>query len=591
MAYLKYLKVQLLVFIISIFMSSDSLCQCTNTILNPMTNVEASAFNDAVVISTTSNAGEYFIIEKLSLGGTYIFSSSNVTDYITIRDKDGLVLLDHGPTPLSYTINGADIVSVHINLATPPYGAEQVERTTYVVCTTCPPLPLKVELGSLVEVSGIITIGDVAVPPEAGMIRWNDLNNDFEGYDGEKWRSLTRKKAWGAASILERNENQKVISSGGNSNDEFGISVAISGGYAIVGAYKEDGFGGILDKGATYIYVRNANTWILQQKIQDHLGAAGDLFGSSVSISGDYAIVGAENDKIGANSHQGSAYIFVRNGSTWTQQAKLTASVGSNFDYFGSSVSISISGDYAIVGAMEDGIGDSGSAYIFVRNGSIWTQQAKLTASDADHGEGFGISASISGDYAIVGAFSDDVGTNTDQGSAYIFVRNGSIWTQQAKLTASDGSGGDWFGYSVSISGAHAIVGAFLDDVGSNDNQGSAYIFVRNGSTWTQQAKLTASDGSASDYFGRSVSISENHTIVGTYFDDVGGNTNQGSAYIFVRNGSIWTQQSKLTASDGNQFAYFGVSVSISGDYAVIGALGDDVGANTDQGSAYFFNK
>ena len=138
----------------------------------------------------------------------------------------------------------------------------------------------------------------------------------------------------------------------------------------------------------------------------------------------------------------------------------------------------------------------------------------------------------------MIGARYDDVGANADQGSAYIFVRSGTSWTQQAKLVASDGATNDQFGCSVSISadGAYAVIGARYDDVGANSDQGSAYIFVRSDTSWTQQAKLVASDGVAGDFFGCSVAISADgaYAVIGAYYDDVGANTNQGSAYIFA---------------------------------------------------------
>ena len=165
---------------------------------------------------------------------------------------------------------------------------------------------------------------------------------------------------------------------------------------------------------------------------------------------------------------------------------------------------------------------------------------------------------------------------------------NWSLATQQAKLTASDGAVGDQFGISVAVSGDTALVGASLDDVGSNTDQGSAYVFVRSGTTWTQQAKLTAADGAASDFFGFSVAVSGDTTVAGAYNDIVSGNSFQGSAYVFSRNGSTWTQQTKLTAADGAANDWFGYSVAVSGDTAVAGTVLDDVGS-TDQGSAYVF--
>jgi hypothetical protein len=321
-----------------------------------------------------------------------------------------------------------------------------------------------------------------------------------------------------------------------------------------------------------------------QAKLTASDGAAGDYFGWSVSISGDYAVVGASfDDDKGASS--GSAYIFKRDGTTWSQQAKLTASDGAAGDMFGCSVSIS--GDYAVVGAYYDGDKGyaSGSAYIFKRDSTTWSQQAKLTASDGAAEDFFGCSVSISGDYAVVGAYYND-DNGTDSGSAYIFKRDGTTWSQQAKLTASDGAAGDGFGWSVSISGDYAFIGANLDD-DKGDASGSAYIFKRDGTTWSQQAKLTAYDGAAGDVFGCSVSISGDYAIVGAYGDGDKGSVS-GSAYIFRRDGTSWVLQQKLLASDGAAGDVFGCSVSISSDCAIVGAYSDDDKGN-NSGSAYVF--
>jgi hypothetical protein len=388
------------------------------------------------------------------------------------------------------------------------------------------------------------------------------------------WCLLLADPARGAAWL----ERQKLLAFDGAANDYFGWSVSISGDYAIVGAWDDDkGY----NSGSAYIFKRNGETWSQQQKLLASDGAAGDYFGYSVSISGDYAIVGAYGDDVG----KGSAYIFKRNGTNWVQQQKLTASDGAAGDYFGESVSIS--GDYAIVGALydDDKGTDSGSAYIFKWNGTSWVQQAKLTALlDGAASDAFGCSVSISGDYAIVGAYGDD-DKGSDSGSAYIFKHDGTAWVQQQKLTASDGAAEDRFGGSVSISGDYAIVGAR----GNDSYKGSAYIFNWDGTIWSQQQNLTASDGAAEDRFGYSVSISGDYAIIGAYCDDQKG-YKSGSAYIFNWDGTSWVQQKKLLASDGAASDYFGNSVSISGDYAIVGADCDD-DKGTTSGSAYVFMK
>lgn len=391
-------------------------------------------------------------------------------------------------------------------------------------------------------------------------------------------------------------QSAKLFAADGAAFYDFGLSVSISGDTAIIGSYQA-AVGGNGVQGTAYVFVNNGGTWTLQQKLTASDGAVSDQFGFSVSIDGDTAIVGAWQDNIGLNNEQGSAYVFVRSGTVWTEQQKLTASDGDANDFFGDSVSID--GDTVVVGAY-GGIAVAdlhpGSAYVFVRNGTTWIQQQKLTASDGEIGDGFGFSVSISGETAIVGSWQDNVGANNQQGSAYVFVRSGTTWTQQAYLIASDGTSADTFGISVAIEGPTAIVGADSGTVGGNPFQGSAYVFVRSGTVWTEQQKLIASDGANGDQFGRSVAISGDTAIVGAGDDNGGSNFGQGSAYVFSRNGTTWTQQQNLTASDTTAGAHLGVSVAISGHKILVGAPRADVSVSNlivpqvaDQGAVYVF--
>jgi uncharacterized repeat protein (TIGR02543 family) len=374
-------------------------------------------------------------------------------------------------------------------------------------------------------------------------------------------------------------ERQKLLVSDGASGDCFGYSISISGDYAIIGAWGDDA-----EKGSAYIFKWDGTGWSWQQKLTAFDGAAGDSFGRSVSISGDYAIIGAYGDE-DKGRYSGSAYVFKRDGTSWSQQAKLTADDGAEYDFFG--FSVSISGDYAIIGADQYYSHGAGSAYIFKRDGESWNPQAKLTASDGVAEDWFGWSVSISGDYAIIGAWGNAIigvgGVDIRRGSAYMFKRDGTSWSPQQKLTASDGAAYDEFGHSVFISGDYAIIGAYNDD-----DKGSAYMFKRDGTSWSQQAKLTADDGAAGDEFGYFVSISGDYAIVGADQYYSGYDSGNGKAYIFKRDGTGWSQQQKLTALDGAAGDWFGFPVSISGDCAIVGAPRDD-DMGTDSGSAYIF--
>ncbi|KAH8085544.1 hypothetical protein JL720_7530 [Aureococcus anophagefferens] len=295
--------------------------------------------------------------------------------------------------------------------------------------------------------------------------------------------------------------------------------------------------------------------------------AAEDYFGYSVAISGDLVVVGAYRDD-DAGSKTGSAYVFrtTNDGGSWTQTAKLVAS-----DAAGQLLRQIRRHQRRLVVAGADGNNeDVGSAYVFrTRNGGAsWSQTAKLLASDAAKDDVFGESVAISGDLVVVGAYgNNDAGSSS--GSAYVFrTRNsGASWTQTAKLLASDAAAEDYFGYSVAISGDLVVVGAYRDD-DAGSKTGSAYVFrtTNDGGSWTQTAKLVASDAAKDNYFGKSVAISGDLVVVGA-----DGN-NEDTA--------------KLVASDAAAKDNFGYSVAISGDLVVVGAYEDD-DAGSSSGSAY----
>jgi hypothetical protein len=389
-------------------------------------------------------------------------------------------------------------------------------------------------------------------------------------------------------------QQAKIQASDKQSGDYFGYYVSISGdgNTAIVGASGEDTGGS--GAGAAYIFTRSGTTWTQQQKIQASDKQTNDLFGHFVSISGDgnTAIVGAYLEDTGGTD-PGAAYIFTRSGTTWSEQQKIQASDKQTYDYFGFSVSISGDGNTAIVGARGEST-SIGAAYIFTRSGTSWSQQQKIQASGfVSSYDNFGNSVAISedGNTVIAGAPYADTGW-ADAGAAYIFTRSGTSWSAQQKIEASDKQASDRFGTSVAISddGNTAIVGATGEDTGGTD-AGAAYIFTRSGTSWSQQQKIQASDKQQYDYFGERIAISGdgNTAIVGAYIEDTGG-TNAGAAYIFTRSGTTWTQKAKIQASDKQANDYFGISVAISedGNTIIVGANAEDTGG-ADTGAAYIY--
>jgi hypothetical protein len=256
-----------------------------------------------------------------------------------------------------------------------------------------------------------------------------------------------------------------------------------------------------------------SSTAFTQTELTAADGVPGDTLGYSVALSGKIAVIGA----YGANNNTGAAYVFVQSGSTWTQQAKLTAADGVPGDETGASVAVS--GNRSVIGAPYKNKG-TGAAYVFVQSGSNWAQQAELTASDGASEAQCGFSVAVSGNTAVIGA----PGRSNYTGAAYVYVAGGGTWTQQAELTASEGAAGDQFGYSVAVSGNIAVIGA-----PSFNHTGESYVYVHNSSTWMQRAKLVAADGGPVDYFGWSVAASGTTGTIGA----PARNAFVGTAYMF----------------------------------------------------------
>jgi hypothetical protein len=362
---------------------------------------------------------------------------------------------------------------------------------------------------------------------------------------------------------------------------ECGTSASVSGDTAVIGCPLDDA-AGVIAAGSAYVFVRSGAVWTEQQRIVASDGTTGDEFGSSVSISGDTVVVGAPNDV----NDTGAAYVFVRSGSTWTQQQKLVAPDGGPNEGFGHAVSVDA--DTLVVGTPFQTL-QSGAAYVFVRSGTIWSPQQKLMASDAGLTDQFGFAVSLSGDTALIGAHQDDTAGGLDAGSAYVFVRSGATWALQQKLEAADGAASDAFGRSVAVGPDTAVVGAPFDDTLGGTNAGAAYVFLRSGTVWTEQQKLMASDGVTTAQFGFAVSLDDDTAVVGANGDDAPGLPDAGSAYVFLRSGAVWSEQQKLAAPDGAPDDRLGYSISISGDTVVAGARLDDVLGSLDAGSADVF--
>jgi hypothetical protein len=341
----------------------------------------------------------------------------------------------------------------------------------------------------------------------------------------------------------------------------LGETVSISGDTIVAGARVDSRDVDL--GGAAYVFVRTPNGWIEQQRLAPADIAAGDQFGSSVAISGDTIVVGAMNDDDGANN-AGSAYVFVRSGTTWTLQQKLRAADPGADHAFG--LSVAIEGNTVVVGSPLDGHAGlySGSAYVFVGSGTAWAQQQKLTGSDTVAVDRFGFSVAINNETIAIGGPT----LGSGEGQAYVFARNGSIWIEQQKLTSTDGGPGAMFGVSVRVDRETIAIGSR-----GRLSSGAIYLFERDPSGWIQQQIVTAS-GSG---FGSSIAIN-GETLV--------GGAPGSAACIFTRHGNLWSQQQTLTSGNPPSVNQFGYSSAIS-DYGWIAI--SDPSEGSYSGGVYVF--
>ncbi len=375
----------------------------------------------------------------------------------------------------------------------------------------------------------------------------------------------------------------RLVASDGINNDKFGYSVSVSGDTAVVGAPDASQSG--TDSGSAYVYRYIDGQWIEETELIPSDGGAYDEFGLSVAISGDTVIVGDYQEDGVAEPSSGSAYVFVRNNGVWSQQQKLRALDSDFYGYFG--YSVAIEGDTAVIGAYGDDPSAStsvntGAVYVFERTGGIWSQTAKLTAPVVNTAPSLGISVAISNHTIVAGAMGDN-GIDAESGSAYVFVQENGIWGQQAKLAADDGATGDRFGVRVAVLGDEVLVAADYDNDQGN-HSGSVYVFSRTNGVWSQDAKLLPTDGVADGHFGRGLAINGDRYFIGADQDAEFG-AFAGSAYLFERQGEIYVEVEKLVNSQDTSYAYFGADLAVSNDQLIVGSYLD-----ATKGAAYVFD-
>jgi MYXO-CTERM domain-containing protein len=404
--------------------------------------------------------------------------------------------------------------------------------------------------------------------------------------------------------LLAASAEAALTMSAGGSADRAGLSVALNAdaSFALVGVPYDDTTAGGTDSGSVRVFARTGSTWTEQATLLPADIARGDVYGLSVALSADgsRALVGAYWDSTAAGTRAGSARVFVRSGTDWTEEARLFATGAAPEDQFGTAVALDDAGTRAVIGAPYDDTAagsDAGSARVFVRTGSVWTEEAALLAPDGAESDTFGSAVALSGDgtRVLVGAPWDDAGIGTYAGTAHVFVRAGATWSAETRLLGADTEADDHFGQALALStdGLRAIVGAPYDDVGGLQNAGSVRVFARRGAGWVEDGTLTVGDPVAFEYLGWSVALGGGASVIlaGLINDSTAGGFQTGSARVFLRGNTGWAEDAALIAADGAPSDGIGWSVALAADgsRAVLGAPYDETPAAVDGGSARVF--
>jgi hypothetical protein len=378
---------------------------------------------------------------------------------------------------------------------------------------------------------------------------------------------------------------QKLYASDASSNAGLGRAAFVAGDTAFVGEPNEQG------PGSVYVFERTGGVWAEAQKLTPDASPPGSDFGYAVAFDGATAIVGAPFTTLTDDGlrHQGAAYVFTKTDGVWSEAQKLVASDFGPENQFGNAVAIS--GDTLLVAAYNAPIGANvyqGAVYVFTRTGNTWTEAQKLTASDGAANDDFGYAIALAGTTAVVSS-PYAAGANTMQGAAYVFTSDGATWSEMQKLVADDGQSWDDFGSAIGFDGATLAIGAQYAAFGDNAGQGAAYVFAPSGGAWTQVAKLSSSDGAASDAFGESIALSGTTLVAGAPFAAIGENSGQGAAYVFSGSGATWNETAKLIADDGAASDFLGYAIATDGVSTLVGSPFAVIGDESGAGAAYLY--
>ena len=448
----------------------------------------------------------------------------------------------------------------------------------------------------LLDVNGAIRVGGTTVA-NTGAIRWNEIKNDFEGFNGVAWVSLTGGKGkWGdqLSYSTENTSTHLELVTSTVEGEEFGYNISAEGDWMVAGAYR-DGVPNQSSKwaaGSIRVFQRNNDLWQEKYAHYDPDTKTNDFFGVSVGMTPTHIIAGAPNADAGIINDIGKAYIYTFNQNGSALQSTLSAPDGQSQDNFGCAVAIS--GDVAVIGASGNdvsGISNMGSAYVFTRTGNTWSHTTTLIPSDGSLDDYFGSFVSVWGNYIAVSTPFKTINGFPYAGKTYVYYKTGGSWLLISNLVSPNPSSLELFGYDVCVRDNILLVGAPETTDPTVGGAGAVYVYQLDNLNVTYKATLQASDGAIGDGLGVSVTYKDNLILAGAPIAAVGASANQGKAYIFRLINNVWTEEAILTSSTNEEGINFGRSAALTTGFAMVGAPYAEVGEKLNNGKVLFFKQ
>ena len=589
---MKILKILLAISICNLAVSSSMNAQCSNEIHYPDHLFLAPEEGDTTVISELQFAGDYSEMAAFQKDIGYTIFANEGTDYITVRSLISDMVLEHGPAPLTFIPVTDTVVRIHFNLVEPPCGTDTNPRLTGVTNIGVPvDDDTKVGINTLepvatLDVNGKIRIADDETTPVAGMLRYNEETQDFEGFDGSKWRSLTTASgSWGEVVSPEVKQTKKLQIPNGAAFDLFGEKIAHHGQRLAVTSSGSD-VDGVYNQGRVYVFEDSGNGYMLTDSLDDPNGREFGYFANrSIASRGDYIIVGSvQNIKLPDGSVNASATIFHKSGDVWLVDQVITDSADGTKTIGGATVDIFP--PYALVNGSLNG---EGHAFIYKKSNGVWNE-IQAIANPSDVGDSsFGAHAIIEDTRLFISdpnlLYGDD-----KKGLIYYFENNGndiyelidSIFSNEVHKSANS------FASEFSVDGDYLAVSDAREEYDDPDRRGAVDIHHFENSEWTRETTIRMPPGSNNDLFGYHVDIFGEEIVVSS-IGIIGSPVHDHKAFVYKKVDNEWTNTAILKPSDAQPISYFGVNVAIGNNVIFVSDFQDDINGNTNQGSVYMY--